>query len=175
MKPPRTAPAAYVLPADEPRPGLFRGLLRVLQSSSGKSRAQSHHSPCPLPVIKKAQERTKRHQEADRKKARATTRDFPSKLFIAWIQPYSVFADALLAQHTGARRIRKDPLDDTAGRREHSAYIVRVTDLKFLDVAIGNGRDFHCAGALKAAAQLAINNMPSLPSHPSVQDEGCWQ
>src|SRR5712671_713734 len=80
MKPAAEGPAAYVLPADEPRPGLQAELLRVLQKQAVEiSRAKSAFT-VSLPVKKESKSKKKEEaKETDKeKKPEPTTKDFPA-------------------------------------------------------------------------------------------------
>src|SRR6266404_1767585 len=141
MKPAAEGPAAYVLPADEPRPGLQAELLRVLQKQAVEiSRAKSAFT-VSLPVKKeKPKKDTKDTKEADKKKKpEPTTRDFPAGSYIIRMdQPYARIADALLDhQYWSPDDPQKTPYDDTGWTfgELFGVQVARVTDLKVLQTS----------------------------------------
>src|SRR6267378_876296 len=165
MKPAAEGPAAYVLPADEPRPGLQAELLRVLQKQAVEiSRAKSAFT-VSLPVKKeKPKKDTKDTKEADKeKKPEPTTRDFPAGSYIIRMdQPYARIADALLDhQYWSPDDPQKTPYDDTGWTfgELFGVQVVRVTDLKVLDMAMERVVNVHAPGGVKGdGAVFAINN-----------------
>src|SRR5467141_3341 len=165
MKPAAEGPAAYVLPADEPRPGLQAELLRVLQKQAVEiSRAKSAFT-VSLPVKKeKPKKDTKDTKEADKeKKPEPTTRDFPAGSYIIRIdQPYARIADALLDhQYWSPDDPQKTPYDDTGWTfgELFGVQVTRVTDLKVLDMAMERVVNVHAPGGVKGdGVVFAINN-----------------
>src|SRR5712664_1790873 len=165
MKPTAEGPAAYVLPADEPRPSLQAELLRVLQKQAVEiSRAMSAFTVL-LPVKKeKPKKDAKDNKEADKdKKPEPTTRDFPAGSYIVRMdQPYARIADALLDhQYWSPDDPQKTPYDDTGWTfgELFGVQVARVTDLKVLDVAMERVTEIHAAGGVKGeGAIFAINN-----------------
>src|SRR6266436_669050 len=165
MKPAAEGPAAYVLPADEPRPGLQAELLRVLQKQAVEiSRAKSAFT-VSLPVKKeKPKKDTKDTKEADKeKKPEPTTRDFPAGSYIIRMdQPYARIADALLDhQYWSPDDPQKTPYDDTGWTfgELFGVQVARVTDLKVLDVAVERVVNVRSPGGVKGdGAVFAINN-----------------
>src|SRR2546428_1700108 len=165
MKPAAEGPAAYVLPADEPRPGLQAELLRVLQKQAVEiSRAKSAFT-ISLPVKKeKPKKDTKDSKEIDKdKKPEPTTRDLPTGSYIVRMdQPYARFADALLDhQYWSPDDPQKTPYDDTGWTfgELFGVQVTRVTDLKVLDVAMERVVNVHAPGGVKGdGAVFAINN-----------------
>ena len=165
MKPTAEGPAAYVLPADESRPGLQAELLRVLQKQAVEiSRAKSAFT-VSLPVKKeKPKKDTKEAKEADKeKKPEPTTRDFPAGSYIVRMdQPYARIADALLDhQYWSPDDPQKTPYDDTGWTfgELFGVQVARVTDLKVLDVAMERVTEIHAPGGVKGDGTVfAINN-----------------
>src|SRR6266446_1968209 len=99
-KPAQEGPAAYVLPADDPRPELQTELLEVLQKQHVEiSRATSPFTialPAKKPKKSSKKEGAKGTGEKE-KEAQTTSREFPAGSFIIRMdQPYSRIADALL-------------------------------------------------------------------------------
>ena len=111
-------PAAYVFPADDPRPGAQAELLRVLQ----KQHVEIVRATGPFSLsVKKA------------------TRAFPAGSYIVRMdQPYSRIADALLDyQFWSPNDPQKTPYDDTGWTfpEVFAVEAVRVTDSAVLNVA----------------------------------------
>src|SRR5580692_3060338 len=99
MKPSAEGPAAYVLPADEARPGLQAELLRVLQKQAVEISRSKSAFTVALPIKKeKPKKGAKDNKESDKeKKPEPTSRDFPVGSYIVRMdQPYARIADALL-------------------------------------------------------------------------------
>jgi hypothetical protein len=168
MKPSAEGPAAYVLPADEARPGLQAELLRVLEKQAVEiSRAKSAFT-IALPVKKEKPKKEgkdrKDTKEADKeKKPEPTTRDFPAGSYIVRMdQPYARIADALLDhQYWSPDDPQKTPYDDTGWTfgELFGVQVARVTDLKVLDVAMERVTDVRAPGGVKGdGAVFAINN-----------------
>jgi hypothetical protein len=142
VKPKTEGPAAYILPADDPRRGAQADLLRVLQKQAVEiSRATQ---PFSLTVASRGP------REAGRGRAGAdsaslasrppqpTTREFPAGSYIIRMdQPYSRIADALLDyQYWSPNDPQKNPYDDTGWTFPEGFAVraVRASDVKVLDV-----------------------------------------
>ena len=148
-------PAAYVLPADDPRPGAQAELLAILQKQRVEiSRASSAFT---VQVPRKVQRPEVRGQRDSTAGARADTagqrgdtgahrdstsesRSFPAGSYIVRMdQPYSRIADALLDyQYWSPNDPQKNPYDDT-GWTFPEGFAVRasrVTDTTVLQVAV---------------------------------------
>ncbi|HEY6267675.1 MAG TPA: M14 family zinc carboxypeptidase [Candidatus Acidoferrum sp.] len=165
MKPSAEGPAAYVLPADESRPGLQAELLRVLQKQAVEiSRAKAAFTVA-LPVKKeKPKKDAKDSKETDKeKKPEPTSKDFPAGSYIVRMdQPYARIADALLDhQYWSPDDPQKTPYDDTGWTfgELFGVQVARVTDLKVLDVAMERVTEIHAPGGVKGdGAVFVINN-----------------
>jgi hypothetical protein len=165
MKPAAEGPAAYVLPADEARPGLQAELLRVLQKQAVEiSRANSAFT-IALPVKKeKPKKDAKDSKETEKeKKPEPTSRDFPAGSYIIRMdQPYARIADALLDhQYWSPDDPQKTPYDDTGWTfgELFGVQVARVTDLKVLDVAMERVTEIRAPGGMKGDGTVfAINN-----------------
>jgi len=167
LKPTAEGPAAYVLPADEPRPGLQAELLQVLQKQAVEiSRAKSAFTV--MVPAKKSKESSAKRKEKDQKAEKAeppgpTTREFPAGSYIIRMdQPYSRIADALLDhQYWSPDDPQKTPYDDTGwtfGELFH-VQVTRVTDTKVLDVPMDRVSEVRAPGGVKGdSAVFAINN-----------------
>ena len=144
-------PAAYVLPASDPRPGAQADLLRVLQKQHVEISRATEPFSVPLPARKPARGSGGRGgAEADTAAAgRATapaavdtamvkaTRQFPAGSYVIRMdQPYSRIADALLDyQYWSPTDPQKQPYDDTGWTFPESFAVqaVRITDPAVLD------------------------------------------
>lgn len=164
MKPSEEGPAAYVLPGDDPRPGLQAEVLQALQRQAVEiSRAKSAFTVA-LPA-KKAKEPAKGKDKREEKPEppAPTTREFPAGSYIIRMdQPYSRIADALLDhQYWSPEDPQKTPYDDTGwtfGELFH-AQVTRVTDTKVLEVPMDRATEIHAPGGVKGEGTLfAINN-----------------
>jgi hypothetical protein len=142
-KPRNEGPAAYVFPADDPRPGAQAELLRILQRQHVEiSRATQPFSalvPAPRP-------RPANTANADTAQARSTdtlttrprmeSREFPAGSYIVRMdQPYSRIADALLDyQYWAPSDPQKQPYDDTGWTFPENFAVrsFRITDAKVL-------------------------------------------
>jgi len=159
-------PAAYVLPADDPRPGTQAELVRVLQRQGVEiARATSSFTVTvpgkkapPRPTTTEGDgdgvggpsEQSRRQggregqegQEGqDRKeKPQSTTRTFPAGSYIVRMdQPNSRIADSLLDyQYWSPNDPQRTPYDDTGWTFPElfNVQAVRVTDVKVLDAPI---------------------------------------
>jgi len=146
-KPENEGPAAYVLPANDPRPELQAELLRVMRLQHCEiSRATSAFS-VTVPVVKKstahahgsaqaAQENTAETKPAEQ--AETKTMSFPAGSYVIRMdQPYSRIADTLLDyQYWSPDDPQKTPYDDTGWTfgELFNVKVVRVTDTKILNV-----------------------------------------
>ena len=165
-KPTAEGPAAYVLPADDPRLGLQAELLRVLQKQAVEiSRANSAFT-IALPVKKEAKSKKKPDTKDAAEKDAApapTTREFPAGSYVIRMdQPYARIADALLDhQYWSPDDPQKTPYDDTGWTfgELFGVQVTRVTDMKVLDVAMERVTDIRAPGGVKGdGAVFAINN-----------------
>ncbi len=148
LKPKNEGPAAYVFPADDPRPGAQAELLRLLQTHGCEiSRASA---PFSVTVEKKKKPRqaanpeNKSSQQSEEQKKKeepaSDTRQFPAGSFIVRMdQPYSRIADMLLDyQYWSPNDPQKSVYDDTGWTFGElgNVRVVRVTDTKALDAAM---------------------------------------
>jgi hypothetical protein len=165
LKPTEEGPAAYVLPADDPRTELQVELLHVLQKQAVEISQAKAAFTVTLPVKKpkeSAKERDKEKKEKEEPPA-PTTREFPAGSYIIRMdQPYSRIADALLDyQYWSPDDPQKTPYDDTGwtfGELFH-VQVTRVTDAKVLDVPMERVTEIRAPGVVKGdGAVFAINN-----------------
>jgi len=149
-KPANEGPAAYVFPADDPRPGAQAELLRVLQKQGCEiSRATAAVTVTIPPKKQPRRPATEQAQgggtagqpaqppSGDKGAAGPTTLQFPAGSYIVRMdQPYSRIADALLDyQYWSPEDPQKTPYDDTGWTfgELFRVRVVRVTDRKVLD------------------------------------------
>lgn len=141
-KPKTEGPAAYVFPADDPRPGNQAALLRLMQAQG----CEVHRATAPFTVTmkKKATPRargaaspTPSPAASPAKKDETETRTFPAGTYLVRMdQPYSRIADALLDyQYWSPRDPQTSVYDDTGWTfgEVSNVQVVRVTDVKALD------------------------------------------
>jgi hypothetical protein len=164
-KPAAEGPAAYILPADEPRATLQADLLRVLLKQHVEISRASAAFQVTLPV--KAEKKPAKATDATEKKpatpAAPTTRDFPAGSYIIRMdQPYSRIADALLDyQYWSPDDPQKTPYDDTAWTfgELFGVQVTRVTDPKVLTVAMDRITDLPAFGGTDGQGKIfAIDN-----------------
>jgi Zinc carboxypeptidase len=141
MKPQEEGPAAYVLPANDPRLGAQADLLHVLQLQHCEiSRATSAFSVTVPAKTSTGHSRAmpKSGADNDADAAKTTTVDLPAGSYIIRMdQPYSRIADALLDyQYWAPDDPQKTPYDDTGWTfgELFNVKVMRVTDPKVLDV-----------------------------------------
>ncbi len=138
-------PAAYVFPADDPRPGAQADLLRMLQEQGCEiSRATAPFTVMMLP--KKTPPKRSEDKGSDdakeasdhkpKEKPKPEPRTYPAGSFILRMdQPYSRIADALLDyQYWAPNDPQKDIYDDTGWTFGElgNVQVARVTDVKML-------------------------------------------
>ncbi len=136
-------PAAYVLPADDPRPGAQAELLQVMR----KQKVEISRATAPFTVeVPVHRARTTgngrsggaRDPEEDRQKTEART--FPAGSYLIRMdQPYSRIADALLDyQYWSPDDPQKNPYDDTGWTFPEGFDVtaLRVTDTTVLHVPV---------------------------------------
>jgi len=161
-KPSAEGPAAYVLPANDPRATLQAEMLQVLQKQAVEiSRATAAFSvTLPAKKVSKAAKKDAKETEAP---PAPTKLDFPQGSYIIRMdQPYSRVADALLDhQYWSPEDPQKTPYDDTGWTfgELFGVKVTRVTDAKVLDVPVERVKEVHAAGGVKGEGPVfAINN-----------------
>jgi hypothetical protein len=121
-KPEREGPAAYVLPADDRRPGAQAELLRVLQKQHVEISRADKAFTVTLPSAAKPSDKgtdkapkTAKEKTKDAAKDSPKTRTFPAGSYVVRMdQPFSRSADALLdRQYWSPDDPQKRPYDDT--------------------------------------------------------------
>jgi hypothetical protein len=168
LKPKNEGPAAYVLPADDTRPGAQAEMLRILQRQAVEvSRATAAFS-VTMPAKKKAAGDRPAGGEAKAEAAKTEkpateTKQFPAGSYIIRMdQPYSRIADALLDyQYWSPNDPQKRPYDDTGWTfgEMFNVQVVRVTDAKVLEAGMEKVTDVRAPSAIVGAGSIyAINN-----------------
>jgi hypothetical protein len=165
QKPGAEGPAAYVLPADDPRPELQAELIKVLERQEVEISRATAAFTVTLPA-KKATKSGKGEASKDKEKQPAagpTTREFPAGSFLVRMdQPYSRIADALLDhQYWSPDDPQKTPYDDTGWTfgELFGVQVTRVTDANVLNAAMERVKDVRALGGVKGAGEIfAINN-----------------
>jgi len=172
-KPTAEGPAAYVLPADDPRPELQAELLRVLQKQDVEISRATAAFTVALPVKKAKKDSAKKStdkekdkdaKDSEKEEKSPASREFPAGSYIIRMdQPYSRIADVLLDhQYWSPEDPQKTPYDDTGWTfgELFDVQVARVTDAKVLDAAMKNVTEtVHAAGGAKGDGIIfAINN-----------------
>jgi len=148
LKPKVSGPAAYVFPADDPRPGGQAELLRLLQMQG----CEVQRATAPFTVTMPAKKRPARPAAAETRAAgdgnggshndqpeasQTTTREFPAGSYLVRMdQPYSRIADMMLDyQYWSPNDPQRNIYDDTAWTFGElgNVQVVRVTDIKALN------------------------------------------
>jgi hypothetical protein len=175
---PRTAgPAAYVFPADDPRPGAQADLLRLLEDQGCEISRATAAFTVMMPARKKPRgvrgtseggenKEAEPESAGDRKppeKPKPEPRTFPAGSYVLRMdQPYSRIADALLDyQYWAPNDPQKAIYDDTGwtfGELDN-VQVARVTDPKVLDAPMSAVRGpVEAAGGLDGTGDLFIIN-----------------
>jgi hypothetical protein len=161
-------PAAYVFPADDPRPGLQADLLRVLQTQRCEISRATAPFTVMVPVKKKparpGDEAAAKAPDAKKDEKTTESRQFPAGSYIVRMdQPYSRIADALLDyQYWSPSDPQKNPYDDTGWTfgELFNVQVVRVADAKVLDapMLVVKGEVTVPGSVTGAGAVFAINH-----------------
>src|SRR3954454_3888129 len=143
-KPETEGPAAYVLPADDRRPGAQAELLRVLQLQHVEISRADKPFTVAVPAPKEGKDKDKdKSKDKDKDKAATVQRTFPAGSYVVRMdQPYSRAADALLdRQYWSPDDPQKHPYDDTGWcfPALFDTEAVRVTDRQALSAGMGRG------------------------------------
>src|SRR5580700_10872609 len=170
-KPASEGPAAYILPADEPRTDSQAELLHVLQKQAVEISRATAAFTVTLPAKKPAKPK-KDAKEKDSKEKEAppapTTREFPAGSYIVRMdQPYSRIADALLDyQYWSPDDPQKTPYDDTGWTfgELFDVQVTRVSDPKVLEVAMERVKDIHPRAGVSGEGALYLINNNAEPS-----------
>ena len=130
-------PAAYVFPADDPRPGAQADLLRLLEEQG----CEVERARAPFTVLMPGKKPAPKHGQEGAKEAKEKPKPqphtFPAGSYIVRMdQPYSRIADALLDyQYWSPNDPQKYAYDDTGWTFGELGNVQaeRVTDVKVLD------------------------------------------
>ena len=163
-------PAAYVLPASDPRPGAQADLLRVLQKQAVEISKATADFTVQMPVRRPANggRGGRGGAGADTTGAaapaapRTESRTFPAGSYIIRMdQPYSRIADALLDyQYWSPNDPQKNPYDDTGWTfpEGFAVQCVRVTDATVLDAPVTRVTDVAAPGGVTGSGNLYLIN-----------------
>jgi len=167
-KPSGEGPAAYVLPADEPRPGLQTELLRVLVKQKVEISRATAAFTVTLPAKKPAKGATGKGAGEKEAAAPPETREFPAGSYIIRMdQPYSRIADALLDhQYWSPDDPQKTPYDDTGWTfgELFNVQVTRVTDGKVLDAAMEPVKELSAPGGVTGTGGVFLINNAAEPA-----------
>jgi hypothetical protein len=174
LKPSEEGPAAYVFPANDPRPGAQAQLLSILRMQDCEiSRAKEAFSvTVKVPEKKKASDESAKDEEAGKstesasdteaKKETTKTIQFPAGSYIVRMdQPYSRIADALLDhQYWSPEDPQKTPYDDTGWTFPElfDVRVTRVTDKKVLDVPMELAPEIKAPGGVDGSGTVFVIN-----------------
>ncbi|HEX5422846.1 MAG TPA: M14 family zinc carboxypeptidase [Candidatus Acidoferrales bacterium] len=170
LKPNEEGPAAYVFPANDPRPGAQAQLLDILRMQRCEiSRAKQSFSVTVKVPAKASSESAKGEQAGKstgdanaKKKETEKTVEFPSGSYIVRMdQPYSRIADALLDhQYWSPEDPQKTPYDDTAWTFPElfDVQATRVTDRKVLDVPMELVPEIKATGGVNGSGSVFVIN-----------------
>ncbi|HTS11283.1 MAG TPA: M14 family zinc carboxypeptidase [Candidatus Limnocylindrales bacterium] len=174
LKPSNEGPAAYVFPADDPRPGAQAQLLSVLRMQAVEvSRAKAAFSVTePAKKEKHAGAKDTKPGEGGEANAQAKntedkepatkTVEFPAGSYIIRMdQPYSRIADALLDhQYWSPEDPQKTPYDDTGWSFPElfNVRVTRVTDKKVLDVPMELVPEIKAPGGVNGSGSVFVIN-----------------
>jgi hypothetical protein len=184
-------PAAYVLTADDPRPGAQAELLRTLQKQGVEISRATADFTVTVPGRKSPPKPTTTNTgqdgsggsggpngqepqdkpEADRNAPPApVSRTFPAGSYIVRMdQPYSRIADSLMDyQYWSPNDPQKTPYDDTGWTfpELYNVQAVRVTDVKVLEAPVEKISDVRVKGTMDASCgDLPANGSVYLVNH----------
>src|SRR2546426_90868 len=172
-------PAAYVFPADDPRPGTQAELLRVLQRQGIEiTRATSPFTvtvpskktpPRPATTTDGQDGRDGSGPQDSQSSAKAsaernepTTRTFPAGTYIVRMdQPYSRMADSLLDyQYWSPNDPQRTPYDDTGWTFPElfNVQAIRVADIKVLDAPSEKVAGVRATGGVTDSGSIFLVN-----------------
>src|SRR5271165_5492495 len=163
QKPSAEGPAAYVLPANDPRRSVQADLLRVMLRQHVEISRATTAFEVTLPAKKEKKNATGEAAEEKNKASQPTTRDFPAGSYVIKMdQPYSRVADALLDyQYWSPDDPQKTPYDDTGWTfgELFGVQVARVTDPQVLTVSTERVAELPRSGGVAGDGTLfAINN-----------------
>jgi len=165
-KPKTEGPAAYVLPAHDPRPTLQLELLKVMHKQHAEVSRLTSATTVALPPKKEKKPKAGEKKAEEKKKEEKpdpTTKTFPAGSYVIRMdQPYSRIADALLDyQYWSPEDPQKTPYDDTGWTlgELYGVEVSRVTDAKILDAPMERVTELTVPGGVKGEGPVyAIEN-----------------
>jgi len=167
-KPKSEGPAAYVLPADDPRATVQLELLKVMQKQHVEISRLTSATTIALPAKKEkkpkaGEKKAEKKEEKKDEKPEPTTRTFPAGSYVIRMdQPYSRIADALLDyQYWSPEDPQKSTYDDTGWTfgELYGVQVSRVTDAKILEAPVEAVKELSVAVGVKGeGAIFAIEN-----------------
>ena len=148
LKPSTEGPAAYVFPADDPRPGPQADLLRILQLQRVEISRATQPITVSIPVKNKPDE----------------SKTFPAGSYVVRMdQPYSRIADALLDyQYWAPDDPQRQPYDDTAWTFPE---LFNVKATRVMDAAVLKAQMEPVKGDVKAAGAVTGTGDVFLVNH----------
>ncbi len=163
QKPSTEGPAAYVLPADDPRSTVQADLLRVMFKQHVEISRSTGAFTVALPVKKEKKPAKPGDSEEKPKPPAPTSRSFPAGSYVIRMdQPYSRVADALLDyQYWSPDDPQKTPYDDTAWTLGElfGVQVARITDPNILVVPMQRVTELPTSGGVQGEGVLyAIDN-----------------
>lgn len=162
-KPKNEGPAAYVFPADDPRPGAQAELLRLMQAQGCEVSRATAPFTVKVGMKKRADASNKtRDKKNEQAKSEPETRQFPAGSYLVRMdQPYSRIADMLLDYQYWSPSDPQTAYDDTAWTFGElgNVRVIRVTDPKVLDARMErvNG-DVRALGGVQGKGQTFVIN-----------------
>ncbi|HET6671578.1 MAG TPA: M14 family zinc carboxypeptidase [Pyrinomonadaceae bacterium] len=177
-KPKNEGPAAYVFPADDPRPGGQADLLRLLQAQGcevhrataaftvtvkAKKNGAKKEAPSPSPSGSPSPSSSPSPAASPTPAPKTEERQFPAGSYIVRMdQPYSRIADALLDhQYWAPNDPQQDVYDDTGWTLGElgNVNVVRVTDVKVLTAPMTRvTSDVQAPGGIKGDGSIYLIN-----------------
>ncbi|HTU35579.1 MAG TPA: M14 family zinc carboxypeptidase [Candidatus Acidoferrum sp.] len=163
LKPTEEGPAAYVFPANDPRPGAQAELLDVLRMQRCEiSRAKQAFSVTMKVKEKPTGKSPENVNGNETNKTTEKTISFPAGSYIVRMdQPYSRIADALLDhQYWSPEDPQKTPYDDTAWTFPElfDVQATRVTDETVLDVPMELVSQIKAPGGVDGSGSVFVIN-----------------
>jgi hypothetical protein len=178
-KPSAEGPAAYLFPADDPRPEARAELLKVLELQGCEISRASEAFTVKLEAKTKSDRDKEKNKPAadpadkkdagkDEKKAEPETRSFPAGSYLVRMdQPYSRIADMLLdRQYWSPEDPQRHPYDDTGWTfgELFNVQVVRVTDRGVLSVPMERVKEVRAPGGVSGSgAVFAVNHNGESP------------
>ncbi len=162
LKPAEEGPAAYVFPANDPRPGAQAQLLSILRMQACEvSRAKQAFSvTVKVPEKTAAGAASEGAAANEPKKETEKTIEFPAGSYIVRMdQPYSRIADALLDhQYWSPEDPQKTPYDDTGWTFPElfDVRVTRVTDRKVLQVPMELVPEIKAPGGVNGSGSVFL-------------------